>query len=108
MIYYQTRGRELYSADYHNGPFTLVGVYPTEAEADREKIDRQASERIFSEIGGEEGRLAWKQLLRFALPEAKLCNCGEALYGCKYGCGWNQQRTKEVVAAIVLKKSKRE
>lgn len=99
---YEVRGNELWRAEWPSREFKLSGIYPSSAQAEQEKADREASDRIFA--GSQNGRAAWQQLLRIAFPDAKLCNCGDALYGCKYGCEWNQNRTKEAVAVELLKK----
>lgn len=95
MTQYMIHGDEVYARDFSSEKWKLlrVGENPQQFVA-----DQKASDELFA-LGK---RSDWQTLLRQTFPEAKLCNCGEAFHGCKYGCDWSRSKTKEAVAARIL------
>lgn len=99
---YKVEGPDLLKAEWPSEQFKWIGSYGTPERAQEEKTLLEATDAIFDAT--QDGRQAWQRLLKLAFPNAKLCNCQDGLYGCKYGCEWNMNRTKEAVAAELLKR----
>jgi hypothetical protein len=97
---YKTEGDCLYTRAYPFERWKLLLMCP---DPDQRKLELEASDALY-ESGT---RADWQALLRRTFPDAKLCNCGEAFYGCKYGCGWARSKAKEAVAAKILRDASR-
>lgn len=95
MSEYKVDGDTVYVRAYSFEPWKMLMTGPN---AEQYKADMEASDALFE--GG--SRNDWQALLKRTFPDAKLCNCGEAFFGCKYGCDWARSKTKEAVAAKIL------
>lgn len=93
----------IYCKRWPSDKWETISIGGTKEAADAAVAKLAAVEAIYDAT--QDGDGAWRDLLAQVLPDAPLCNCGRALYGCKYGCEWNMSRTREAVASVIRKRA---